>query len=496
MKKLLLSCLTVAAVATSGFAKESGATYQFVSTPEELTEDAEYIIAYSNPGGIYNAQCDIMSKNACPAQRGFFAIPNGGTLTDGVISNVAGEAATFRVEKCGDNFAIYMTNAETPGYLAPLEGSKNGIQVIDTPREVTIRMGMGKGDDSGQQPSFTTYINFTGSDDTNRTCFSWVNTPINMQMTHIFWVCAQEEAMGTLGFYKKVAANPVFDWTADPEDFSSVTKLEDFTITFPKAKSIAAKAIAEGDIKVTFNGEETTSIPTVTCEGNSIKGHFAIPFEEDGEINISFAEGIFEITDEADAVVASPWVSYDVVVEEPAPAIVNVTATPAPGKFGNLDEFKEIVLNVEMTRPTDIAINQNLILSIEHYPLVDGVPAAEPTRIGYFNPTITEPGVITYATEFIVNTDEVADGIISLSLPAEYFSWTFNQQTFKSQEAYKFDYEYEKGYGSVEGIAATDNDFTVYTATGLCILRGADKAAVELLPAGLYIVNGKKIIKK
>lgn len=493
MKKFLLSFLAAAAVAAPGIAKESGATYQFISTPEEFVEDAEYIIAYSNPGGIYNAQCDIFSINPCPSQRGYFAIANGGTLADNVISDVEGEPALFRVEKMGDNFAVYMKNGEKPGYLTPLAG-KNGLTTSDTPQEMKISMGMGKSDDSGQKPSYTTFITFAGSDFADRSCFSWVNTPISMQMTHIFWVCAQEEYMGTLGFYKKIPANPALDWTADPEDFSSVEKVQDFTITFPKAKAITMNTLKEGDIVATFNGDACV-IPSVTCEGNSIKGNFSTPFEEDGTINITFLAGLFEITCEDDSKIESPMISYDLTIEEPAPAISKIVATPEPGSISNLNKIRNITLNVEMTRPTEIAINQNIILSIEHYPYVDDVPAAESTRIGFFNPTVTETGAINYVAEFIVDEESIANGIIALSLPAEYFSWKFKNQTIKSTEPYEFKYDY-KYSNSVNGIFTDNDSFTVYTATGICLLRNADKEAVEQLPEGLYIINGKKFIKK
>lgn len=50
----------------------------------------------------------------------------------------------------------------------------------------------------------------------------------------------------------------------------------------------------------------------------------------------------------------------------------------------------------------------------------------------------------------------------------------------------------------VEDIAAETEDtgFTVYNLTGIRVLVTGDKAAVEALPAGIYVVNGKKLVIK
>lgn len=47
----------------------------------------------------------------------------------------------------------------------------------------------------------------------------------------------------------------------------------------------------------------------------------------------------------------------------------------------------------------------------------------------------------------------------------------------------------------VEAIGV-EGKFTVYTIAGVRVLEGADAVAVKALPAGLYIVNGKKVVVK
>lgn len=50
----------------------------------------------------------------------------------------------------------------------------------------------------------------------------------------------------------------------------------------------------------------------------------------------------------------------------------------------------------------------------------------------------------------------------------------------------------------VDGIEAVgaENAYHVYNLQGIEVLRNADASAVEALPAGIYVVNGKKVVVK
>ncbi len=51
------------------------------------------------------------------------------------------------------------------------------------------------------------------------------------------------------------------------------------------------------------------------------------------------------------------------------------------------------------------------------------------------------------------------------------------------------------GYAPATGISnveAVENGFDVYTLQGISVMRGADAESMSTLPAGLYIINGKK----
>lgn len=48
----------------------------------------------------------------------------------------------------------------------------------------------------------------------------------------------------------------------------------------------------------------------------------------------------------------------------------------------------------------------------------------------------------------------------------------------------------------VEGIEAADGLFTVFNLQGILVIKEADAEALKALPAGVYIVNGKKVVLK
>ena len=48
----------------------------------------------------------------------------------------------------------------------------------------------------------------------------------------------------------------------------------------------------------------------------------------------------------------------------------------------------------------------------------------------------------------------------------------------------------------IDAVNAEDGLYNVYNYQGIRVLNNADKDAVKALPAGFYIVNGKKVVIK
>lgn len=63
----------------------------------------------------------------------------------------------------------------------------------------------------------------------------------------------------------------------------------------------------------------------------------------------------------------------------------------------------------------------------------------------------------------------------------------------KKAPEYQLTYSVTAGESGVEGIYSTDS-FDIYSIDGKVVAKGADKAILHLLPKGLYIVNGVKVV--
>ena len=78
---------------------------------------------------------------------------------------------------------------------------------------------------------------------------------------------------------------------------------------------------------------------------------------------------------------------------------------------------------------------------------------------------------------------------------------TFSMQTFYLDNAQGSDfieakYVVDPNYSGIEGVDAESGLFTVYNLQGILVLRDAAADELKALPAGIYIVNGKKVALK
>ena len=78
---------------------------------------------------------------------------------------------------------------------------------------------------------------------------------------------------------------------------------------------------------------------------------------------------------------------------------------------------------------------------------------------------------------------------------------TFSMQTFYLDNAQGSDfieakYVVDPNCSGIEGVDAESGLFTVYNLQGILVLRDASADELKALPAGIYIVNGKKVALK
>ena len=57
----------------------------------------------------------------------------------------------------------------------------------------------------------------------------------------------------------------------------------------------------------------------------------------------------------------------------------------------------------------------------------------------------------------------------------------------------RLEFTYLVDLSGVEAIGAEADAYTVYTISGIRVLVNASSDEVKALPAGLYIINGKKV---
>lgn len=93
----------------------------------------------------------------------------------------------------------------------------------------------------------------------------------------------------------------------------------------------------------------------------------------------------------------------------------------------------------------------------------------------------------------VLDTELYQNTTYTLIIPEGYF--VIGEETsVKTSLEVEYEFTITNGVDAVEGIESDDNTFTVYDVAGVKLLDGADADAVRALPAGLYIINGKKHI--
>lgn len=80
-------------------------------------------------------------------------------------------------------------------------------------------------------------------------------------------------------------------------------------------------------------------------------------------------------------------------------------------------------------------------------------------------------------------------GNYTLVVPQGYFVCDGDYESLEEQITYSVD-----GSLGIAGTVVEAADITVYTSTGVCVLKNAAPAALDALAPGIYIVNGKKLV--
>lgn len=151
-----------------------------------------------------------------------------------------------------------------------------------------------------------------------------------------------------------------------------------------------------------------------------------------------------------------------------------------------VDSLNEILLVFENAEKAEVFMESGVSLKKSDYSLfmtAEIVP-------------VEDAGIPTYRLVFTApDGKEMTDGIYNLEIRYDTFTLD-GVQTWPSyvnvERVYKLDVL--SGVGSVEGVESAT--VTVVATDGRVVLKDANRESLDAVPAGIYVVNGKKIIIK
>ncbi len=287
-----------------------------------------------------------------------------------------------------------------------------------------------------------------------------------------------------------VIPSPVFNVTTDPEDGSEVNALSSVTITFEGATSVVINDQA--------SAADFPYVATVK-DGGLEKVAQWTGFASDNTLTVkSFGTGV---TEAGYYIVVVPPTFFTVDGVTPGEDLAFEYTVVAP-KATFFYDFK--VKNIE----EESTVNELSTITFE-YSAVDGEGNAITEGMTYkHNPVITprvervegtevvetcagtitgEDPVLTWSAYYTVTND----GMYIFTVPAEYMTITNADGTSITNDDDMFMFFFEKknnGVDSVE-IIPVERD-AVYNLQGVKM-----NVEFENLPAGIYVVNGKKVVK-
>ncbi|MCM1437206.1 MAG: hypothetical protein NC194_04850 [Prevotella sp.] len=254
-----------------------------------------------------------------------------------------------------------------------------------------------------------------------------------------------------------VATNELLDIIVEVEDATTVT-----------ATQGKALSLVKGDTKIELTGWPGTSANQVA--------YMMSKNLEAGEWTATLPEGALTI----DGEMYNEVITWNFTVTENQSVVTpKPTANPAEGEVSG-DQLNRIVLT--------LAEGQVATLGEEGTAMIQLVDLTTSWGVRFYNIALSENG------NQIILTAQGGDSVEPLAV-GDYRLDVYGNSYFINGEGNSLlTYSYKVTTESVEGIYSDDTEFNVYTATGICVIRNGKSEDVKLLPAGLYIINGKTVM--
>lgn len=328
-KTLLLSALT--ALAFSAGADD--AVWTYVSAPDQIDPDAEYVLGYYNAFTDHELNvANVMSKDLLSVRGNAYANIEGVSLDieANTLTGVPADAAVLKLAPCGQGYSIYVANAEVPGYLGPSESDGyNGIQTSDTPCVCVLDFKTPEEtyDAEIDWGYYQTLISFTSADERNILTYT---SGILISWTEMAkgYRCENQAMAGTLGLFKKAGTpSAQVSWSGDPADGSTVETLPFCQLTW---EGVTAINVVQDNYTATFDGTDIALVPGAFFE-NPMVIHFMRRYPQTpGDFVLTLGEGMFKLTLEDGTVIDSPEVVYTVHVTGETTGVELRETTAAP----------------------------------------------------------------------------------------------------------------------------------------------------------------------
>lgn len=170
--------------------------------------------------------------------------------------------------------------------------------------------------------------------------------------------------------------------------------------------------------------------------------------------------------------------------------IFDIKVSPEADTDAVLDELKDIVIT--FPEATNMAVNpyqlNQATITDENGEKVEN-HKVEVTVAGAISP-LAEGSETEITADVTITPAITKQGKYTINIPDGYFlSGTLTSPAYTLTYNVSGNNYDPSGFEELEAAGLAD----VYTMTGIQVLKAADKAAVNALPAGLYIVNGKKV---
>lgn len=256
------------------------------------------------------------------------------------------------------------------------------------------------------------------------------------------------------------------------------------TLTYDDCESIEVVEGAKAELHVARAAAVSLTF-TISAEGNVV----TLTPDEDytkyagspySVYQVVVPAGSYKLTYDGTA-----WANKEVLLEQfkiKAPEAPLPVADPADGS--TVEDLNLITC----TFPIAMAGNSFTLYSPKLYPVVDGVRGAQ--IVAYKCTPNTEKTAFTMEPK---STIELADGDYEIVIPKSAYRFMIDGTSITNTEVV-LHYTVKANLVGVAGMFAEDGNVTVYTMTGLCVLKNAPADELKNLSKGLYIVNGRKIV--